>query len=576
MRIATAANESSTCIAATSSQTRLVLALTLLLALTLFIARLRLCCRRNAYFEIKLPKPIVRSLWGLGGLFGGLGQAEVDDGLVHKWSMMLCVRLKALPSKKPLPILSGGPLLEPDEKVEHIQVYRNGGVGALGSMGTQGAAVRADRWTWITITREGGSKGKVSTYVNGIECASINLNPKKAENGGKGKEGGKGKPSKKRHEAAADEENNGEDGDDTISTKGEVCAHACRLALFGEPPDEDSQDLDEMADAEARGLMVRYLSVVAGEVWTPEQVRQKLHELRVRDEEEELTEAVELARQQKLTLRELYEKPPPIWFHPAFAAEVGDAFIAGTAFDSGSLSVSLEVMLLTLRRMQADDGVATKSLSHATLEALNSATDALDACCNLVYKKKHRLSDIYLRKVVGDIGALDPGELLLIPVEIRGTYRLLVVRRNFTPDEDTCSVTIVASGDYHDLRYHQSAAAPPKVRYRTSLELHGVPFERLCDEALWVSLSYAEKGSCRLYKGDDILYSVFVPYATERSLDHAMLDAHAECARKGVEDAPMRSTRRTRHDYGVLRSALHYLLTRVHGVSASTPSTCPR
>ena len=74
--------------------------------------------------------------------------------------MMLCVRLKALPSKKPLPILSGGPLLEPDEKVEHIQVYRNGGVGALGSMGTQGAAVRADRWTWITITREGGQKGK--------------------------------------------------------------------------------------------------------------------------------------------------------------------------------------------------------------------------------------------------------------------------------------------------------------------------------------------------------------------------------------------------------------------------------
>ena len=379
----------------------------------------------------------------------------------------------------------------------------------------------------------------------------------------------KAKPSKKRHEAAADEENDGEDGDDTIAPKEKFVLTRAGMALFGEPPDEDSQDLDEMADAEARGLMVRYLSVVAGEVWTPEQVRQKLHELRVRDEEEELTEAVELARQQKLTLRELYEKPPPIWFHPAFAAEVGDAFIAGTAFESGSLSVSLEVMLLTLRRMQADDGVATKSLSHATLEALNSATDALDACCNLVYKKKHRLSDIYLRKVVGDIGALDPGELLLIPVEIRGTYRLLVVRRNVTPDEDTCSVTIVASGDYHDLRYHQSAAAPPKVRYRTSLELHGVPFERLCDEALWVSLSYAEKGSCRLYKGDDILYSVFVPYATERSLDHAMLHAHAECARKGVEDAPMRSTRRTRHDYGVLRSALHYLLTRVHGVIAS-------
>ena len=382
--------------------------------------------------------------------------------------MMLCVRLKALPSKKPLPILSGGPLPEPDEKVEHIQVYRNGGVGALGSMGTQGAAVRADRWTRSPSRARAARRARsrrTSTGLSALPSISI---PKRPKTVAKARRGQGESPARRAHEAAADEENNGEDGDDTIAPKEKFVLTRAGMALFGEPPDEDSQDLDEMADAEARGLMVRYLSVVAGEVWTPEQVRQKLHELRVRDEEEELTEAVELARQQKLTLRELYEKPPPIWFHPAFAAEVGDAFIAGTAFDSGSLSVSLEVMLLTLRRMQADDGVATKSLSHATLEALNSATDALDACCNLVYKKKHRLSDIYLRKVVGDIGALDPGELLLIPVEIRGTYRLLVVRRNFTPDEDTCSVTIVASGDYHDLRYHQARQRHPRRTARAS------------------------------------------------------------------------------------------------------------
>ena len=66
-------------------------------------------------------------------------------------------------------------------------------------------------------------------------------------------------------------------------------------------------------------------------------MREELTLLRGRDEVAELEEEAEEARAQRLCLSALYAKPPPVWLHPAFAAEFGDAFIAGTAFEGGSL-----------------------------------------------------------------------------------------------------------------------------------------------------------------------------------------------------------------------------------------------
>lgn len=43
------------------------------------------------------------------------------------------------------------------EQVEHVQVFKNGGVGALGQMGVQEAALRAERWAWVTVTRKEGA-----------------------------------------------------------------------------------------------------------------------------------------------------------------------------------------------------------------------------------------------------------------------------------------------------------------------------------------------------------------------------------------------------------------------------------
>ena len=38
-----------------------------------------------------------------------------------------------------------------------MQLYKNGGVGALNDMGTQEAAVHAERWCWVVVTRKKGA-----------------------------------------------------------------------------------------------------------------------------------------------------------------------------------------------------------------------------------------------------------------------------------------------------------------------------------------------------------------------------------------------------------------------------------
>ena len=56
--------------------------------------------------------------------------------------------------------------------MENVQLFKNGGVGALNDMGTQEAAVHAERWCWVVVTRK---PGELRTYVNGRLCAMVKL-----------------------------------------------------------------------------------------------------------------------------------------------------------------------------------------------------------------------------------------------------------------------------------------------------------------------------------------------------------------------------------------------------------------
>jgi len=323
-----------------------------------------------------------------------------------------------------------------------------------------------------------------------------------------------------------------------------------------------------------RGLSIRYLSIVANTCWDEEVIRQRLHALRVRDEEEEVTEAVQLARQKQLSLRALYDKPPPIWKHPGFAAEFGDAFIGGTPLEAGSLHMSLEVMLFALKRMQTSDGLATRALSSPALQALNATTYALDECLTLAHKIRRAEGAnavlLFLRPLVTSLTKLPPGELMVIPLVIMHMPRLVIVRRAPAPEEHMCTMTICCAGP-GGLGYHPNVAQPPKIKYQTSFEVRGVQFSRVCDEALWVGAWYAanRNGMRDTVKrdGDDVLFTVLIPFLTEKSLEDAMVHTHTCCEALGIGPSPMRSARRTHPGYGVARTTAHYLLTRVHHMS---------
>ena len=56
--------------------------------------------------------------------------------------------------------------------MENVSVYKNGGVGCLNDMGTQEAALHAERWCWVVITRK---PGELRSYVNGRLCAAVKL-----------------------------------------------------------------------------------------------------------------------------------------------------------------------------------------------------------------------------------------------------------------------------------------------------------------------------------------------------------------------------------------------------------------
>ena len=182
-------------------------------------------------------------------------------------------------------------------------------------------AVHAERWSWVVVSR---APGELRTYVNGRLCASVKLEATKM----KGKAAEKEKDEWDKADGAA----GGTDaGGAPSGAKPEIHekfkVDPSFLALF------PSGDEGSEQGGAVRGLAVKYIRVTS-KCWSASDIAEELHKVRSADEEAELRESAESSRAQQLALQPLYAKPPPIWLHPAFAAECADPFIAGTPFES--------------------------------------------------------------------------------------------------------------------------------------------------------------------------------------------------------------------------------------------------
>lgn len=121
-----------------------------------------------------------------------------EDGRLHSYTIFFAIRVgepheddedddRRREQLQPMRLFSGSLPPSQGEKVEYVQIYKNGGVGALGTMGSSEASIKRGRWAWITITRK---KGSLRTYVDGSLCADVTLkDPKQVTSGKEGKPG---------------------------------------------------------------------------------------------------------------------------------------------------------------------------------------------------------------------------------------------------------------------------------------------------------------------------------------------------------------------------------------------------
>ena len=166
------------------------------------------------------------------------------------------------------------------------------------------------------------------------------------------------------------------------------CLDPAKIALFHSPQSEP--EAAGGVEDDARGLYVRYLKIVHF-CWNADDVRKQMDALRAEDEELEVVHEAARSQADKFVLESMYHTATPIWFHPAFAAENADvrpaheprpripprspthpqpthpppaaaplrqAFIQGTGLESGSMSLSLPVLVLTLNAMLKPNGLA--------------------------------------------------------------------------------------------------------------------------------------------------------------------------------------------------------------------------
>jgi hypothetical protein len=111
----------------------------------------------------------------------------------------------------------------------------------------------------------------------------------------------------------------------------------------------------------------------------------------------------------KLVLQPLYKSPPPIYLHPVFVAEVGDAFLEGTGMDGGSIVSSVAALSLAYDRLirtasaplgfeipAFEDVLATRHTPSLNFSALGFSHDEMQAL-NYMAEAVRQSKDLFVK-----------------------------------------------------------------------------------------------------------------------------------------------------------------------------------
>jgi hypothetical protein len=75
-------------------------------------------------------------------------------------------------------------------------------------------------------------------------------------------------------------------------------------------------------------------------------------------------------RLQEFSLKPLYKKPPPVWVHPTFLGEFGDAYLEGIAAGA-DLNTTLAAFSLVLDRTVKEQKFLLSRFQHQDAQALD-------------------------------------------------------------------------------------------------------------------------------------------------------------------------------------------------------------
>ena len=236
----------------------------------------------------------------------------------------------------------------------------------------------------------------------------------------------------------------------------------------------------------------------------------------VQEEQEEKRQ-----RYQSLSLASLYKRPPPMYVHPAYLGQFGDAFLEGTGLDSGDVAPSIAVLSLVYSKLREEADVAGAMIGEREWAAVDHVSEVLKEAKEMsrrftLAKKNPQQLIAFMKYFRTRLEGVKEGETLLIPAGIDAHPIILCVER---VSASSYRLTVTNTHPLAGLSYHAvSPSSPPKLRYRTSLSVDNIPSSRMLDDAWWVMLLKLTVMQSKQNRPDKV-YDWLLPWMADQPLD---------------------------------------------------------
>ena len=286
-----------------------------------------------------------------------------------------------------------------------------------------------------------------------------------------------------------------------------------------------------------------------------------------------------------MTLQPLYKAPPPIYAHPVFVAEVGDAFLEGTGMDGGSLVSSIAVMSLVVERLNrsasspngfeiptCEETTESKNLSaltfeklgltHDDLQAINYLSEALKQSKSLFHRfgmaQKNGLSQLihFMKHFKSKLGSLSEGGLLLVPGGVNDASYVYIVERQ---DANRFRFSVFNADPEGGLSFHASTASiPNKLKYQNVFSVNDISAERIMDDAFWGMLFKLAVHPDPKFNTPSKIYAWLLPFLVDKPTDHIL--SESVMTRQATYRTPPRSN--TGFLRCIIEASMYILRTR--------------